>query len=444
MDEAFKGTYKNLHPFLHTFIIGNSVKLLYGINNNINLSIAIVTYIEIIIFGIICGLIIRKLSKYNVRFEIKLIVFLFYSLFPIFPQITLYIWKDTAFSMFFTLLILEIVDILLENKKYGKEKRGNIYNNWYIGYIIFLVSMVMFMRHNGYYVMLLTIPIALIVLRKNIFRALIMFVLPIILYVIITGPIYTNILNIKKYLYSEGEKYSIPLQAMARIGKYRGEDLTEEERKEITRYIWNYDEAIKNYNPRVSDMVKLYSSYEQLKEDPKGIIVLYFKLLKKYPKEVILSLIEGTDGYYDPESKVTNHVPEGNSTFEIVQAKDWEKMPVIYKRRIVNIPFMTKMYENMYNKENMIISWTTSLGLIMWLIFLIFGYTIYKKEYRYILAFTPIILLWLTCIASPVSGDLRYIYASYTTLPIYLLLPILIRNNKQMLEVEEVEVKEEK
>ena len=118
-------------------------------------------------------------------------------------------------------------------------------------------------------------------------------------------------------------------------------------------------------------------------------------------------------------------------------------MPVIYKRRIVNIPFMTKMYENMYNKENMIISWTTSLGLIMWLIFLIFGYTIYKKEYRYILAFTPIILLWLTCIASPVSGDLRYIYASYTTLPIYLLLPILIRNNNQMLEVEEVE-KEEK
>ena len=198
MDEAFKGTYKNLHPFLHTFIVGNSVKLLYGINNNINLSIAIVTYIEIIIFGIICGLIIRKLSKYNVRFEIKLIVFLFYSLFPIFPQITLYIWKDTAFSMFFTLLILEIVDILLENKKYGKEKRGNIYNNWYIGYIIFLVSMVMFMRHNGYYVMLLTIPIALIVLRKNIFRALIMFVLPIILYVIITGPIYTNILNIKR------------------------------------------------------------------------------------------------------------------------------------------------------------------------------------------------------------------------------------------------------
>ena len=35
MDEAFKGTYKNLHPFLHTFIVGNSVKLLYKfINSN--------------------------------------------------------------------------------------------------------------------------------------------------------------------------------------------------------------------------------------------------------------------------------------------------------------------------------------------------------------------------------------------------------------------------
>ena len=133
------------------------------------------------------------------------------------------------------LFVLELIDILLENQKYGKEKKGKIYNICYSIYLAFLILMVMFIRHNGYYVMLLTAPIAILTLWKNKFRILLIFIIPIILYNIITGPVYNTILHVHPY--SEGEKYSIPLQAMARIGKYRDQDVTEEDRNAMKKFM---------------------------------------------------------------------------------------------------------------------------------------------------------------------------------------------------------------
>lgn len=441
LEETFNGTYRNLHPFVHTLIMGNSVKFVYGITNNINFSIALITMIEIFIFGIVCGLVIRKLAQYNVKFELKAITFLFFALFPIFPQITLYIWKDTLFGILVMLFTLELVDILLENQKYGKEKKGKIYNICYSIYLSFLILMVMFIRHNGYYVMLLTAPLAVIMLWKNKFRMLLIFIIPIILYNIITGPVYNTILHVHPY--SEGEKYSIPLQAMARIGKYRDQDVTEEDRNAMKKFM-QYDKAREKYIPWISDNAKFGSNGEALKKETKEFITLYLRLFAKFPKESILALLEQTEGYYSPESKVIDNTPEGKANFEMIEAKNWQNLPLIEQRRIIDIPAMNKMFLTIHNKNVMVVSWLTSIGLAMWAIVLTLWYIIYIKEYRYILAYVPIMLLWLTCIASPVSGDTRYIFPVFCTLPIYLLLPILIRNNKQMLEVEEVEVKSEK
>ena len=440
LEETFNGTYRNLHPFVHTLIMGNSVKFVYGITNNINFSIALITMIEIFIFGIVCGLVIRKLAQYNVKFELKMVTFLFFALFPIFPQITLYIWKDTLFGILVMLFILELVDILLENQKYGKEKKGKIYNICYSIYLAFLILMVMFIRHNGYYVMLLTAPIAILTLWKNKFRILLIFIIPIILYNIITGPVYNTILHVHPY--SEGEKYSIPRQAMARIGKYRDHDVTEEDRNAMKKFM-QYDKAREKYIPWISDNAKFGSNGEALKKETKEFISLYLRLFAKFPKESILALLEQTEGYYSPESKVIDNTPEGKANFEMIQAKNWEKLPLIEQRRIIDIPAMNKMFLTIHNKNVMVVSWLTSIGLAVWSILLTLWYIIYIKKYRYILAYVPILLLWLTCIASPVSGDTRYIFPVFCTLPLYLLLPILIRNNNQMLEVEEVE-KEEK
>ena len=45
-------------------------------------------------------------------------------------------------------------------------------------------------------------------------------------------------------------------------------------------------------------------------------------------------------------------------------------------------------------------------------------YVIYNKKYKSIVIYIPIIILWLTTIASPVFGEFRYIYSMFTCLPI--------------------------
>lgn len=46
------------------------------------------------------------------------------------------------------------------------------------------------------------------------------------------------------------------------------------------------------------------------------------------------------------------------------------------------------------------------------------GYNVYKKEYKKCLIYLPILFLWLTCLASPVFCEFRYIYSLFTCIPI--------------------------
>ena len=60
-----------------------------------------------------------------------------------------------------------------------------------------------------------------------------------------------------------------------------------------------------------------------------------------------------------------------------------------------------------------------SIGFAFWIVLFLLCYCIYKKNYKYILIFVPILALWLTNLASPVCGEFRYMYSLFTCLPIY-------------------------
>ena len=65
-----------------------------------------------------------------------------------------------------------------------------------------------------------------------------------------------------------------------------------------------------------------------------------------------------------------------------------------------------------------ILSMIFSIGAQFWLIVILLGFQIYKRRYKNILIYIPILVLWLTCVASPVYNEFRYAYPIFTTLPI--------------------------
>ena len=66
------------------------------------------------------------------------------------------------------------------------------------------------------------------------------------------------------------------------------------------------------------------------------------------------------------------------------------------------------------------VSMCLSVGMAFWLILLSLGYEIYMNRYKNIVIYIPILVLWLTLIASPVFCEYRYAYSMFTILPLYI------------------------
>ena len=71
-----------------------------------------------------------------------------------------------------------------------------------------------------------------------------------------------------------------------------------------------------------------------------------------------------------------------------------------------------------------------SIGMAFWLIVISFGYEIYKKQYKSIVTYIIIFILWLTIVASPVFCEYRYAYPMFTALPLYISLNFVKKDNK--------------
>ena len=59
-----------------------------------------------------------------------------------------------------------------------------------------------------------------------------------------------------------------------------------------------------------------------------------------------------------------------------------------------------------------------SIGFNVWVMFILLAYAIYKKKYRLLMVYIPMIALWLTVLASPLFAEYRYIYSLFTCMPV--------------------------
>ena len=87
---------------------------------------------------------------------------------------------------------------------------------------------------------------------------------------------------------------------------------------------------------------------------------------------------------------------------------------------IVEIPILDSMINAIYEKQIPIVSLIANIGFVFWIVLGLVFYNIYQKRYKYLLMFIPVGILYLTCLASPVSGELRYIYSMFVSLPLFI------------------------
>lgn len=396
----------NHHPITHTGIIAIFINIGVNIFNNINTGIALYSLASMAIMAILGSCVLKYLRDKGLPRLIRAIVLLYYMLYPINAMYSITMWKDIFFSGMIPLLVIMYRELIFNTEEFFKKKRN-------ILAFIIISLLTILLKHNGLYAIILSVPFILIFLKKYWKKTVPLFLSIIVLYVCSNILIY-DVLKVEKG--SVAEMLSIPTQQIARVEKYYREELEEETLKTINNF-FNKENIGDYYNPILSDPVKFKLNNEYFNNNKLEFIQLWLKLLMKYPKDYIESFISNSYGYYYVEAR--------SNAVSRVTMDDPNNIMGIEQQPKINGKLVEIIDSTIDQRDIPLLSMCFSVGAAFWLIIICLAYKINIKEYKNILIYLPIFILWLTMVASPVFCEFRYAYPIFTTLPLYISLNFL-------------------
>ena len=388
----------NHHPIFSTAIISVFINIGVKWFNNINVGVALFSAFQMIIMSTIFSIVLLYLSKKNANRYVIAALLLYYMFYPIHGLFSVTMWKDIIFSGIIPIFIINTLELIENTDEYMNKK-----SNFFL-YIIFSLFLI-YSRNNGLYIFMLSVPFIVIYLRRKWRKVVPLFTSIIVLYLCIDMFLF-GVLKIKKS--NPGEALSIPMQQIARTEKYNRDSLTEEQKEKINRF-FKVENIGDRYKEVISDPVKAEFNNEYYKSHKGEFYGLWFELLRPYFKDYVESFLSNSFGYYYPEASywVANRTLENNE-LGIVQSS-------IIEGKIV------REWDSLIEKRHIpIISMMFSIGFAFWIIIWNLAYKILKKDYKFIIIYIPIFILWLTLIASPVFCEYRYVYPFFTTIPIFI------------------------
>ena len=398
---------KNHQPVFHSFFIFICLKISQLVTSSYSGAVEIYCIIQMLVMAMTFSFILYYMAKKKIHRSYRIICFLIFAFFPLFPLYAITLQKDIFFAISVTFLTICIIEMYYNTDGFFERKRNYLY-------LVGSILGTMFFRNNGIYVIILLFISLIIALRKYYKQILSTFLICIMFFYIVTTWGYSK-MNIKQG--SAKEMFSIPLQFFARLEQRENENLTEEENERIYKYL-PVENLGQYYNPRFSDPVKAYFSDDAFRENKMNFIKLYVKLAFKFPREAIKSFICNSYGYYYPDTLGWGIITE---TFwgdygivkEMREVLDWKQEPIINSKLIQGIE------DSINKKEIPIVSTLYSIGFMFWILLICMVYIIYKKEYKLLLMFIPVLGVWLTSLASPVFREMRYVFSMFTCLPIF-------------------------
>ena len=263
------------------------------------------------------------------------------------------------------------------------------------------------------------IPFLYIILKKK-YLSLSIFVVATLISVKLINSVLFNIYEIPT---GTGEgMMCAPMQAMSRLVKYNGDNLTDEEKKEINLFV-EYDKLSDSYNPDLSDPEMVNFRSEYLNSHMFEYIKLNFKLLFKYTPYYIESLLCNTSGYWYLEDRI---IINGWGVME--NAIGVEPVNLIKDNKVIHIP------EILINNKNHlpILGMMFSAGISLWLLLLLLSYIVYNKKYRIIITLLPLLINYLIILIGPCNRQFRYILPMY--LPLAIMYCVIINYNNDKIE----------
>ncbi|MCL2433724.1 MAG: DUF6020 family protein [Clostridia bacterium] len=268
------------------------------------------------------------------------------------------------------------------------------------------------LNNNALYALIIVAICMPLMLRPHWWKTLLVFGTAAVLAWGIANPLYAA-LNLK---YGGGEEsVSVPCQQIALACKKHWHELTQDQQNKA-RELFNENPG-GMYNPRNADPTK-----GQLKGKEgyyKDLFTLWAELGRKYPQEYLDAFLTLNVQMWYPD----NAYPDRHSNRMYIEdgIGGWGGQDV--ERRSKSQPlynFYNAFSQNKASWQHLpVVATLCSVGTPVWLCFLALLLCAIKKKSRYAMALLPVVALWITHMAGPVT-NLRYMYPLIASYPLYL------------------------
>lgn len=390
------------HPVFHTLLISIPYSFIFSLTHNMTFSVAASVICQMILMSICFSYVLSFLNSKKVPKVIVILFGLIYIFSPLYGYYSITLWKDVLFGTFFAIFLIQLWKLM--------EHKNNLQKYDYISF--FIISLVIiFLRNNAIYMYIFFSIFAIIYFKNNWKKMGILLISVITIFFFVKGPIF-KALNITNT--SSSEYIAIPLQQVGRI-MYQNKEINDSQKRLLNKLmplnIWH-----DAYNPYVSDGLKFNDNFdiEEFNDNKADYALLWFELVRNNLNVAVDSFFVSTVGYWYPNFDYWTVIKVTSSN----------------KYGINNENFLSNQIKNiLYNfdsKQIPILSIQWSIGTAVWLTFIAAIICIIKKEKYKLLIFVPILGLWITMlVAAPVSGEFRYMFSMFTSLPLLLTIPFV-------------------
>ncbi len=400
---------------LYSTIIAMFVNLGQTVFHSAEIGFALYAFSQMVVMDLIATKITLFATRKTQNGLLYLFCLLFFSCFPFFTVATVSSAQDVLFSGVFALLVMDIYR-MSDNEDYLK-KPINLVSS------AFLILILCLLRNNGFYCILLMIPFVIILQKQHRLVVLIGILAPLLIYKIISGPIY-SLVGITS-TDTIREMASIPSQQLARVYSYNRSAYNEQDLKKLLVYYEGLEGfEIYPYQPMIADPAKRLLNNEATKDDLLGYIELWAKIGLKDPKNYVEAFLMNSLGFwypgkFYPDSRMY-HPPLEYNMMDTERFGDGAYVTI--KRKSL-LPFYEKLLckvvsDNAWQKIP-VLSLLTSGGTYFWLTCFAVGVIILQKRWKLLMPLSLLVGLYITLFLSPVAL-MRYYF------PIMLLAPVLI------------------
>lgn len=415
--EVITRNFTTHHPLFHVLLMGGGIhffeKVLGSVNAGIFLYLAFQSLLLSFIFGFISEV---AGSFFSLRKWEKLVLTLYFGICPPIVMFSLCSAKDGLFMGALSILVLLLFDMIRNQRKYWEDE-NHIKRLFLVGTLLVLL---MLLRHNAFYAILVSIPFFAIGMKKYGKKIGLFFLLLLITYLFLNKALTWGL----KADHSEHqEMLTVPIMQMARVYAFDHDSLNEDEKSSLEHFLPK--EALYRYTPKVSDGVKVDFNNEYYDSHKKEFWNLYIKVFVSHPIAYINGALMTSYGFWYPDAIID--VYRGNTVFTYTYADSSyfgfeTEEPGI---RNSKIPVLEELYRNIsleiFQQKIPVVSMLFSPGFMFFVFVYLGGFIFYKSEIRKegLVLVIPLMIL-LTYLLGP-TYLVRYVIWLWILVPLLLI-----------------------